>query len=63
MKTLEEFTKHYKIDSKKEAKKDYNLYQKNLSFFENILAEDKKNPGKGRGLDEDKNISTTYKRL
>jgi FMN-dependent NADH-azoreductase len=63
MKTLEEFMKRYKIDSKKEAKKEYDLYQKNLSFFEKLLAKDKKNPGEGRGSDEDKNISTMYKRL
>jgi FMN-dependent NADH-azoreductase len=63
MKTIEEFAKHYKINNKKEAKKDYDLYKKNLSFFKNILTEDKKNPGEGRGLDEGKNIPTTYKRL
>jgi FMN-dependent NADH-azoreductase len=63
MKTLEEFMKRYKFDSKKEAKKEYDLYQKNLSFFEKILANDKKNPGGNRGLGEDSYISTTYKRL
>lgn len=33
MKTLQEFTEHYKITDKEKAQKDYELYQKKLVYF------------------------------
>lgn len=43
MKTLHEFTEHYKITDKKKAQKDYELYQKNLSIFNKIIEKEEKN--------------------
>jgi hypothetical protein len=43
MKTLQEFTEHYKITDKEKAQKDYELYQKNLSIFNKIIEKEEKN--------------------